>query len=270
MRVALNSFLDRVRTIEITASIRDRLVEFGREPAAHLNLYGVMLHSSTRLLGESGLQPMLDGSVLLLCAAFEQFVADIMVSYAQQLPIIYRTYSSLPRAIRTANESFTGEALSNRDAAFEQHEKQRFVENLRSCLSGDAPYVLNGEAIAFNRRNLKAERLRRLFERLGINNVWSVVAYTRSLREWAPSHPPGTARNQAQAELNELIDDRNQIAHKVGSAAPGPDVVRSYLILASAVAKALVESLEIISTWRDTGAAYASVRRRRDLASARP
>ena len=262
MRVALNSFLVRVGTIESTASLRNRLVEFGREPPDDLNPYAVRLHSSTRLLGESVLQPMLDGSVLLLCAAFEQFVADVMVSYAQQLPIIYRTYSDLPRAIRSANERFTGEALSNRDAGFEPHEKLRFVENLKSCLSGDVPYVLNGEAIAFNRRNLKAERLRELIQRLGIGNVWSVIAYTRALREWAPSHLPRTARNQAQADLNVLIDDRNQIAHKVGSAAPGPAVVRSYLLLARAVAKALVESLEIIFTWRDTGVTYASVPRR--------
>ena len=259
MRTELNFFLRRVDAIERTKFIRDRLVEFGREPVDHLNPYAVQLHFFTTELGESGLQPMLDGSVLLLCAAFEQFVADVMISYAQRLPAMYPAYPRLPRAVRTANEGLTGDALSNRNPGFEPHEKQRFVENLRVCLSGNAPYVLNGEAIAFNRQNLKADRLRDLFGRLGVHDIWNVISNTQAFRKWEPSLPRTTALGQARADLNKLVDDRNQIAHKVGGAAPGPGVVRSYLELARAVARSLVEILEIISTMLTTGAAYTSV-----------
>ena len=256
MRVALNAFLDRAQTIEGVVTIRDHLVAFGRVPPKNFEPATLELHSFVRSVRESGLQPTMDGCVLLLSAAFEQFVTDAMIAYVADLPSRYPAYSLLPNAIRSANERLTGEALSNSDSGFEPYEKRRFVDNLRGCLAGDVPYVLNGDAIAFNRRNLTGRRLRELIGRLGIGNIWNVIAYTRALREWSPRDAVATAVSRAQSDLAEFIADRNQIAHRVGSAAPGPEVVRLYLRLSRALAKALVESLEIISAWRHAAIAY--------------
>ena len=208
------------------------------------------------------MQPMLDGSVLLLSAAFEQFVADVMVSYSMRLPSIYRAYSDLPDPIQRANVRCTGEALRNGDAGFDAPERQRFVENLNACLSGDEPYTLNGVAIAFNRRNMTANRLRELIGLLGVSNIWNVMPSTRAMKDWSPQDSAASARQRARAQLDSLIEERNQIAHKVGNTAPGYTVVRSYLMSTRAIAKALVESLEIVSALRVTDEMYRSICRR--------
>ena len=79
----------------------------------------------------------MNGSVLLLAAALEQFVTDIIVAFSDNLPNIVSNYEHLPEKIRTANERMTGQALS--DNRFRDrigvYELPRFVENLRNCLT---------------------------------------------------------------------------------------------------------------------------------------
>ena len=190
------------------------------------------------------MQASLDGAVLLLAAALEQLVSDAMIAYVTNLPSIYSNYYDLPDAIRSANERFTGEALSGSSQRFEEHELRRFVENLRNCHYGNATYTLNGEALALNSRNLTSGTLRHLISRLGIDNVWELMGPTEALKEWSGSQSDDTARSRAQNQLKELIDTRNQIAHRVGSANPGPAVVRSFLVFEKALARSLVEGLQ--------------------------
>lgn len=245
MRAALAEFLAHVRSIERTIELRDHLVEFGRVPPRQLNPTAAALRQSVRQIGVSGMQPNLDGSVLLVAAAFEQFVSDLIIAFAGDMPVKFPAYEDLPRAIRSANERLTGEALSRRRfSRFTAYQLQRFVSNLDNCLAGTAPYVLNGEAIALNDRNLNSATLRDLIRRLGVDNIWTVVASTRNLQNWSGRGGARTANSRAQNQLNELIDNRNQIAHRVGSTTLGPQVIRSYIRFVRVLTRSLVKGLE--------------------------
>ena len=112
MQVALQNFLVQVRYIERTLDLRDRLIAVGQDPPTNLSSTAKALRRAVREIGLSGMQPSLDGSVLLLVAAFEQFVSDVMISFAAQLPDRISLYEDLPNVIRSANERLTGEALS--------------------------------------------------------------------------------------------------------------------------------------------------------------
>ena len=190
------------------------------------------------------MQASLDGAVLLLAAALEQLVSDAMLAYVTELPDIYSNYHELPEAIRSANERLTGEALSSSSYRFERHELHRFVENLGNCHRGITAYTLNGEALALNHRNLTSGTLRNLISRLGIDNVWELMGPTQVLKAWSESPSDDTARSRAQTKLKDLIDTRNDIAHRVGIANPGPDVVRSFLNFEKALARSLIEGLQ--------------------------
>ena len=244
MRAAFGEFLVQVKLIERTIELRGSLVEFGREPLPHSNPAAVVLHKSVRKIGLSGMQPSLDGAVLLIVAAFEQYVADLIVAFAASLPGQVALYDDLPKAIKSANERFTGKALSRNRSRFAEYDMQRFVSNLRDCHTGVTPYTLNGEAIALNERNLTASTFRELFSRLGIYDIWTAVASTRTLQRWAG---PGGAKptgSRAKNQLNELIDNRNQIAHRVGSTVLGPETILAYIRFGRTLARSLVKVLE--------------------------
>ena len=185
MRSALDDFLGHVKAIERTLDLRDGLVMFGQEPVRQGAPAIAKVHRSVRKIGLSGLQPSLDGGVLLLVAALEQFVTDLIVDFSSLLPGIVPAYDDLPSAIRSANERLTGEALVDRRSRFSDYERERFVQNLRDCQQGVVPYVLNGEALALVNRNLNATVLEEVIGRLGIGDIWTVVSKTRTLQRWS-------------------------------------------------------------------------------------
>ena len=195
-------------------------------------------------IGQAGMQPNLDGSVLLLAAALEQFVTDIIVEFTEALPGIVPIYSDLPKATRSANERFTGQALSNRRNRFAEYDLRRFVHDLSKCQAGIQPYALNGEAIALNDRNLRVGTLKDLIGRLGVHDIWPVIASTPNLRRWSGPGGANVAEARAKNQLNELNNYRNRIAHSVGSVAPGPETIRSYIRFGRALARSVVRGLD--------------------------
>lgn len=256
MRTALYRFLTHVDAIENGILLRDSVVAFGREPLGSPDAPSAELQQLVRSIRESGLQPVLNGSVLLLAAATEQFIKDLMIAYLRQLPKVVPLYRDLPRSIRAANEQRTGDALSNGHPDLGPSDIERFVRNLYDCLDGVTPYALNGEAIALNDRNLDARRLRHMIGRLGIDQIWGLVGITRPLKVWSGQNLASVEASRAQALHNEFIANRNQIAHRVGNVDPGPDVVRSYVQLWKALSRSLVESLGVFLEFYAVSVAY--------------
>ena len=245
MRIALRQFLRQIDSIERTIDLRDELVQFGSQSQNSSDPEAENLRLLIRQIGLSGMQPSLDGSVLLLAAAFEQFISDVIIAFASDLPDIVPLYMDLPNPIRSSNERMTGVALSRMSrTGFTQYDLLRFVDNLWNCQSGNRPYILNGEAMALNDRNLRQGALQDLFGRLGVDSIWNIVGSQPVLNSWAGPGGTGATISRAKNELNVLIDNRNQIAHSVGSVTPGPEVIRSYVRFQRALAESLVEALE--------------------------
>ena len=247
MRVALRKFLNRVDSIEGIIDLLDDLVHFGSQIPVSSVPTVEDLRQRVRQTGQSGMQPILDGSVLILTAAFQQFVTDVMVEYADELPTIIPTYEYLPDAVRSFNESQTGVAL-RRDGVFSDRfadfELRQFVTNLKNCQDGNTPYLLNGEAIALNSHNIRSNILKDLFVRLGIPDIWAAIDSHQMLNIWTHLNTHGAVMSRAKNDLNEINDIRNRIAHTAGSQTIGSGALRSYIVFQRALAEDLVEGLE--------------------------
>ena len=243
MQQALIEFLGRVVSIERTIDLLDPLLEFGQASPESVPPQGANLHHIVGEIRQAGLQPVLNGSVLLLAAALEQFATDIIVAFSANLPNIVSKYENLPERIRSNNERMTGQAIGdgrfrNR---FEVYELPRLIENLRNCQAGKVPYTLNGEALALHNRNLNPDTLGELTGRLGIRDAWDKIGSAEALREWAAQEGVEPGKSIASTRLEEFIKARNQIAHGGGNTNPGSGVVRNFSRFESALAKSLVE-----------------------------
>ena len=243
MQHALTEFLGRVVSIERTIDLIDALLEFGQASPESVPPEGSKLHQAVGEIRRAGLQPVLNGSVLLLAAALERFVTDIIIAFSDNLPTIVSKYEDLPERIRTNNERMTGQAIgdSRYRNRFEVYELPRLIENLRNCQTGEDSYVLNGEALALHNSNLNPETLRELTGRLGIRNVWDKIGSAEALQEWAAQEGVEPGKSIASTRLDEFIKARNQIAHGGGNTNPGSGVVRNFSRFELALAKSLVE-----------------------------
>ena len=244
MLVAHSVFLTRVRSIEQTVAITEHLVSYGQAPPGPLNQSGVTLRRSVRGIGVAGMQPILDGTILLLAAAFEQFVAAVIVEFADNFPSLVPVYQDLPNSVRSANERYTGEALMSWRRRLGAYKLRQFVDNLRDCQAGKTPYVLNGEAMALNLRNLNPGVLQDLMSRLGINDIWAEVSATPNLKRWSGRGGAKVAQSQAKNRLNELVDNRNLIAHGVANTTLGLEVIRDYIRFQRVLSRAMAKSIE--------------------------
>ena len=245
MQQALSEFQGRVVSIERTIDLLDALLEFGQALPESVPPEGAKLHHVVGEIRQAGLQPILNGSVLLLAAALEQFVTDVIVGFSDNLPNIVSKYENLPERIRFANEQMTGQAISdsrfrNRFTVFQL---PRFVENLRNCQVGISPYFLNGEALALHNSNLNPQLLGDLTGRLGVEGIWGLIGSTETLKDWSELEIAKDIQTRARGQLEELIYTRNQIAHRVGVENPGPDIVRSFVSFLKALAQSLVTAL---------------------------
>ena len=217
---------------------------YGQAPPGSLNQSAAILRRAVREGGVAGMQPILDGAVLLLVAAFEQFVSAVIVEFAGDLPRIVPVYGDLPQSVRSANERHTGEALSRMRSRFADYTLRRFVDNLRDCQAGKSPYVLNGEAMALNDRNLTQGVLQDLISRLGINDIWEPVSASRSLKRWSGKGGAKVAQSRSKNRLNELIRQRNNIAHGVAQPTLGSEVIRDHIRFQRVLSRALAKSIE--------------------------
>ena len=99
MQQALSEFQGRVVSIERTIDLLDALLEFGQALPESVPPEGAKLHHVVGEIRQAGLQPILNGSVLLLAAALEQFVTDIIAAFSGNLPNIVSKYENLPERI---------------------------------------------------------------------------------------------------------------------------------------------------------------------------
>ena len=244
MLLAHKAFLTQVRSIEKTVDISERLVAYGQVPPGSLNQNAARLRRSVRDVGVAGMQPILDGAVLLLVAAFEQFVSAVIIELAEELPKIVPVYRDLPKSVQSANERFTGEALSRMRSRFADYTLRRFVDNLRDCQAGKTPYVLNGEAMTLNDRNLTQGVLQDLISRLGINDIWNPVSASRPLKRWSGKGGAKVAQSRSKNRLNELVQQRNYIAHGIAHTTLGSEVIREHIRFQRVLSGALAKSIE--------------------------
>ncbi len=245
MEQAHRQFLARAESIDQSIVLHDQLIAFGQVAPESVPKMGLQLHRLIRDGGQAVLQPVLNGSVLLLTAALEQFVTDIIVAFSDNLPNVVPKYEDLPERIRSYNERMTGQAIGDNRFRnrFEVYQLTRFVENLRNCQAGQIPYSLNGEALALHSSNLNPQMLSELTGRLGVEGIWDLMSSIEVLKVWSELENTQNVRTRARSQLEELIETRNHIAHRVGFANPGRDIVRSFAEFAKALAQSLVEVL---------------------------
>lgn len=169
-------------------------------------------------------------------------MSDLVIAFCGSLAMQVPKYVDLPQGIRSANERQTGQALTDRRGRFAEFKRREFVDNLSVCQNDQVPYTLNGEAMAITDRNLTSVELRTLLERLALRDTWQRLSRTGALKYWS-GRGWETTLSLATNQLNQLMEERNRIAHSAGATAIGYGDILSYLRFMRALGRALVTVL---------------------------
>lgn len=160
-----------------------------------------------------------------LYATFEGFIENLTASFAtleaQRVP-----YAELPPKLIKKHLERSADLLSRGRLGEGRHatlKAEHVVENLFHCLKGNSPYSLNEAAVVWHDQNLRSKEVDSIFMDVGIEQICGRVRRCQELVSWfirtqaldqAP--PEGIARTVIDERLNDLVERRNQIAHRGG------------------------------------------------------
>jgi RiboL-PSP-HEPN len=160
-----------------------------------------------------------------LYASFEKFAEDLITAYVR-LETRRVGYAALPKKLTEKHLTGTAERLlrSRRGDSRYAGIELGMVKNLFECLSSATPYALNEAVVAAHDANLRAGEVDALFGAVGIDQICDRAGRADAIMAWycaaqgleAPP-PDGVKRTVIEERLKDIVERRNQVAHRGGS-----------------------------------------------------
>ena len=151
--------------------------------------------------------------VTRLYAIYESFVEDLIKNWLEVLPNLTPRYSDLEKQIRNTHREGVGRLLRELNKKkFKHLSPETVVRGFFDGLTANENYELIPEAFLFHEQNLRINILEKLLADSGISdNSWNWVVRHRDVKKFVEEIIGD--RNNAEKELEQLIDYRNEAAH---------------------------------------------------------
>ena len=183
-----------------------------------------------------------------LYASFEKFVENLITAYIR-LEARRVEYAALPKKLTDKHLAGTAELLwrgRRGDSRYVGLSELGVVKNLFECLNGATPYVLNEAVVVAHDANLRAGEIDGLFSAVGIEQICdracradAIVTWYFALQGLETSPQDGVKRTVLEERLKDIVERRNQVAHRGGNPVELPGGA------AMSEAVAFIESLAI-------------------------
>jgi HEPN superfamily RiboL-PSP-like protein len=148
-----------------------------------------------------------------LYVAYERFVFDLIEKWLQLLPELYQRYSELPEVVRTNHRVGVAEILSKLGGdRYANLSEKDVLKGLSDGHWGNT-YTLLPDAFTTDEQNLWRETLQKIFNKCGIENIWSWITSHSDIQRFL-ADVRGDA-STAESELRNFIFARNESAHGV-------------------------------------------------------
>jgi hypothetical protein len=177
--------------------------------------------------------PVVTGTLLLYATGrFESFVRECIESAAREIGTKCGKFDSLPKTMRVSLLELTAEVMMNpRKYGHAENGVRAFVRRLAAgyvAITQDDP--VNFECISVTDANMRPDILKEICERIGISDIWASMSAQAPMMKFFGNMDAGAVKKEAQSKLNEMMDDRNSIAHPAGTTTfPSSDKVSNYV-----------------------------------------
>lgn len=205
-------FLDTIRKFGSIASQENASngsAEFNKAKHALLNEAQNIRHSL----------PIAQGTLLVYtCGRFESVSRNLFEDLCQRLVVKAQCFASLPQKMRQNLPHFTAKViLKPKKYGHDDSVVGAFVSILASNLAPNATVDrVNHECLSLTDANMHSKTLQDLFDRAGMQNIWSGISTQASLKAFFSSEDVTTVEKRARDQLDTLMKLRNQIAHPSG------------------------------------------------------
>lgn len=174
--------------------------------------------------------------VIALYASFERFTEALVAEYVRKVST-FTSYEDLPLTLTKKHITQSADMLSRKrlgEGRYAHLSSLQVAGNLFKCLSGDKSYSLTTEAVIAHDTNLRFADVGKLLGDVGILNFCDSLPNIELIWHWFVSVELGNDSDSDPVErttetcraiktifetrLNDLIERRNEVAHRGGSA----------------------------------------------------
>jgi hypothetical protein len=172
--------------------------------------------------------PLLSGSLLMyICGRFEYFVRELVGVIVDDMVDRAVTYDELPLALRKQILARTLEINLNpskfgHDSATASALAAQLADNISGRNDGRALFV-EASTATITESNMRPEVLADLFRRVGIAGIWDTLGQQLSLRSFFDEATNDGCKKAAMARLEDVMSERNKVAHPTGGIDVFPD-----------------------------------------------
>ncbi|MDR1677745.1 MAG: hypothetical protein LBS44_05050 [Deltaproteobacteria bacterium] len=159
-----------------------------------------------------------------LYSSFEKFVENLITEYVQ-LETRCVDYSQLLEKLQdkhlTGSAALLAQYKRLGEGRYIGMSKLGVVKNLFDCLNGNKPYTLNAAAVVAHNANLRTSEVDAVFGVVGIDKICdriccadAMMAWYRTVKSLKAQPENGVPRTVIDERLKDIVDRRNQIAHR--------------------------------------------------------
>lgn len=250
----LRDFKTDVERAEHLLSLIKTFREFGastppdRNPGdADLWPTATALHDASKLRRTD--LPVLSGSLqLYLAGRFEYCIRQVVEVVADEVAARAEKFSDLPDSIRNELKAKTLEIAQNpRRFGYDEGQTDALLQALvtsKGCTS--TPVPISSSVLSLTDSNMKDRVLSELLKRVGMQEFWRDVGKQTSVKLILEKSTDGQTTAEAQARLNAIMDERNQVAHPTSSTQfPDPDQVLKAALFLKTLAATTVDLAKV-------------------------
>lgn len=173
--------------------------------------------------------PVLSGSLqLYLAGRFEYCMRQVVEVVADEISSRATKYIDLPESIRSELKTRTVEIIQNpRRYGYDEGRADALLsEFVASKATTRPPVAISSSVLSLTDSNMKDRVLSDILKRVGMQDFWINVGKQAAVKLELDQTTDGETTKEAQARLNAIMDERNQVAHPTGSTVfPDPDQV---------------------------------------------
>jgi hypothetical protein len=196
--------------------------------------------------------PLMSGSmVLYVCGRFEYFVRQVVEAVGDDLASRVAKYDDLPATLREELKKQTFEIAQNHTRyGYSAAEAESLVLAFAANLSGPQPtggaVSIKSRVLSITDANMHSRLLAEILKRVGVKEPWKDIGKQARLKIYLQTPSDGECTSEAQRRLDELMKERNQIAHPTGGTTfPEPAQVTRSADFLGALASVLVDVCQV-------------------------
>ena len=201
--------------------------------------------------------PIFSGSLqLYLAGRFEYCIRQVVETVAEEIASRTTKYTDIPDVIKNELKIKTLEIAQNpKRFGYDEAGSDALLEALvtsKKCIAG--PVSIKSELLSLTDSNMKDRIMADLLKRVGMVDFWQGVGRQTAMKLEVEKNGDGETTIEAQARLNLIMVERNQVAHPTGGTQfPDPDKVLKAANFLKTLATITVDLAKVyLTSYRNT------------------